>query len=88
MWDPDRSTQPEELVYDKEEWRGMMEERMNRKDVDFSSVAEHARRERAYWAKASIEEKLETITYLRECFYGPEATTGRLQRFFSFVKRP
>jgi hypothetical protein len=25
-------------------------------------------------------EKFETITYLRECFYGKNATTGRIQR--------
>ncbi|MCL2806281.1 MAG: hypothetical protein FWD26_10115 [Treponema sp.] len=28
------------------------------------------------------KEKFETITYLRECFYGNEATTGRVQRFY------
>ena len=39
-----------------------------------------------YWAKATIEEKLETITYLRECFYGEEATTGRLQRIYTMLK--
>ena len=33
-----------------------------------------------YWGQATVKEKLQTITYLRECFYGPEATTGRLQR--------
>ena len=33
-----------------------------------------------YWRQATVKEKLQTITYLRECFYGPEATTGRLQR--------
>jgi len=26
------------------------------------------------------KEKFETITYLRECFYGKNATTGRIQR--------
>jgi hypothetical protein len=40
-----------------------------------------------YWAAAPAQEKLEMITYLRECFYGPEATTGRLQRFFEFVDK-
>jgi hypothetical protein len=64
-----------------------MESRMNRKDVSFSTVKEHAKEEREYWSKASVEEKLKTITYLRECFYGPEATTGRLQRFYKFFKR-
>ena len=27
-------------------------------------------------------EKFETITYLRECFYGKNATTGRIQRIY------
>ena len=40
-----------------------------------------------YWAAAPVQEKLEMITYLRECFYGTEATTGRLQRFFEFVEQ-
>ncbi len=40
-----------------------------------------------YWAAASIKEKLQTITYLRECFYGPEATTGRLQGFYQILKQ-
>jgi len=64
-----------------------MENRMNRRDVSFSTFKEHADEEREYWSKASVEEKLKTITYLRECFYGPAATTGRLQRFYKFFKR-
>ena len=43
--------------------------------------------DQTYWANASIEEKLQTITYLRECFYGEEATTGRLQRVYTIFKR-
>jgi hypothetical protein len=39
-----------------------------------------------YWAKASVEEKIQTVTFLRECFYGEEATTGRLQRFYKILK--
>ncbi len=64
-----------------------MEKRMDRRDVSFSTFEEHEIEEREYWANASVEEKLKTITYLRECFYGPEATTGRLQRFYNFFKR-
>jgi len=64
-----------------------MEKRMNRMDVSFSTFKEHEKEEREAWSKASVEEKLKTITYLRECFYGPEATTGRLQRFYKFFKR-
>lgn len=40
-----------------------------------------------YWSVAPVKEKLEMITYLRECFYGSEATTGRLQRFFEFIEQ-
>ena len=40
-----------------------------------------------YWNNASIEEKLQTITFLRECFYGKEATTGRLQRVYTVSKQ-
>lgn len=63
------------------------ENRMNRKDVSFSTIEEHEKEEREYWAKAPLEEKFRTITYLRECFYGPEATTGRLQRVYRFIKQ-
>ena len=38
-----------------------------------------------YWNHATVKEKLQTITYLRECFYGSEATTGRLQRFHTKI---
>jgi len=64
-----------------------MENRMDRTDVSFSTQKEHEGKNREYWSKASIKEKLQTITYLRECFYGPEATTGRLQRLYTFFKR-
>jgi hypothetical protein len=64
-----------------------MEKRMNRMDVSFSTFEEHEKEEREFWSNAPVEEKLKTITYLRECFYGPEATTGRLQRFYKFFKR-
>ncbi|MDQ1349960.1 MAG: hypothetical protein QG657_261 [Acidobacteriota bacterium] len=64
-----------------------MENRMNRRDVSFSTFKQHKLEEREYWSKASVEEKMKTITYLRECFYGPEATTGRLQRLYKFIKQ-
>jgi len=40
-----------------------------------------------YWSHAPIEEKLQTITFLRECFYGEEATTGRFQRVHTMFKQ-
>ncbi|TVR65364.1 MAG: hypothetical protein EA426_00040, partial [Spirochaetaceae bacterium] len=61
-----------------------MAERMNRKHVVIATAQEHDKADREYWAQASFEEKLRTITYLRECFYGPESTTGRLQRVYRF----
>jgi hypothetical protein len=61
--------------------------KMNRNEISFKSKEAHQADEREYWKKASIEEKVGMITYLRECFYGPEATTGRLQRFFEFSKQ-
>jgi len=36
-----------------------------------------------YWANASVDEKIETITFLMGCFYGKEATTGRLPNILS-----
>ena len=39
-----------------------------------------------YWANASVEEKVEAITFLRECFYGKEATTGRIQKICTVLK--
>ena len=32
------------------------------------------------------QDRFALITYLRESFYGPEATTGRLQRIFEVTK--
>jgi hypothetical protein len=64
-----------------------MERRIDKKNISFGTIEEHNKKEKEYWSKASNEEKFSTITYLRECFYGPEATTGRLQRFYSFLKR-
>jgi hypothetical protein len=59
----------------------------NKKDASFGTIKDHEKQDKEYWAKATNEEKFATITYLRECFYGPEATTGRLQRLYTFSKR-
>jgi hypothetical protein len=64
-----------------------MEERMNRKDVSFGTTEVHKKEDKKFLAKTTNEDKFSTITYLRECFYGPEATTGRLQRLYTFSKR-
>jgi hypothetical protein len=61
--------------------------KMDRTRVSYGPAEKHDKEDRTYWQNASYEEKLMTITYLRECFYGPKATTGRLQRFYKILKR-
>ena len=64
----------------------MPADKIDRTQVIIAKNTELDKRDAEYWAKAPIEEKLQTITYLRECFYGEEATTGRLQRFYKVLK--
>jgi hypothetical protein len=64
-----------------------MNEKMDRKRIIIGNAKELEKNDREYWAMANAEEKLITITYLRECFYGKEATTGRLPRFYKIIKR-
>jgi hypothetical protein len=61
--------------------------KIDRTDVAFTDLKTIQEEDDKYWSLAPIEEKLEMITYLRECFYGSEATTGRLQRFFEFTEQ-
>jgi len=63
-----------------------MEKRMDRTKIVITTHENSDKMDDFYWANASIEEKLETVTFLRECFYGKEATTGRLQRFCKILK--
>jgi hypothetical protein len=64
-----------------------MDRRINRSQIIVGNISTLEKDEKKYWAKADVKEKLQTITYLRECFYGHEATTGRLQRFYQVFKR-
>jgi hypothetical protein len=64
-----------------------MEKRINKMDISFGTKKDHEKEDKAYWSKASNEEKFATITYLRECFYGPEATAGKLPKCYMFSKR-
>jgi hypothetical protein len=64
-----------------------MEDRINRMQVTVGTSSELEKEDKKYWAEADIAEKLATITYLRECFYGEEATTGRLQRLYKVFKQ-
>ena len=64
----------------------MFTEKMNRKHVVYSNQKSLDKSDNEYWKNATTKEKLQTITYLRECFYGEEATTGRLQRVYTMSK--
>jgi len=64
----------------------MLSERMDRSQVFYGDQKKFDKEDREYWENASTREKFQTITYLRECFYGKEATTGRLQRIYTVFK--
>ncbi len=64
-----------------------MEMKLDKSRISFEAPDTHKVTDIEYWKEVSYKEKLATITYLRECFYGPEATTGRLQGFYKFLKR-
>ncbi len=61
--------------------------KLDRSRMVLNTAEELDKDDERYWAAASIKEKLQTMTYLRECFYGPEATTGRLQRFYQILEQ-
>jgi hypothetical protein len=64
----------------------MFSDRIDKSQVIYSKKELLNENDSKYWEKASTKEKLQTITYLRECFYGKTATTGRLQRLYSLSK--
>jgi len=64
----------------------MLSEKMDRSQVVIASRDVLDKKDAEYWSRAPIEEKLQTITFLRECFYGEEATTGRVQRVHKVLK--
>ncbi len=61
--------------------------KMDRTRISFGTAEKHDKEDIEYWQNATYEEKLMTITYLRECFYGPKATSGRLPRLYKVLKR-
>ena len=63
-----------------------MHEKMDKYSIVIAKREELDKKDDEYWRSAPIEEKLQTITYLRECFYGEEATTGRIQRVCTMLK--
>jgi hypothetical protein len=63
-----------------------MEKRMDRTKIVIATHEDIDIMDDFYWTNAPVEEKVETVTFLRECFYGEEATTGRLQRFCTILE--
>ena len=59
---------------------------MDRTQIVITKKDEMNARDIEYWNRATVEEKIQTITYLRECFYGKEATSGRLHRIHKMLK--
>ena len=64
----------------------MLPGKMDRTQIVIAKKEEHDSHDMEYWSRAPIEEKLQTITYLRECFYGEEATSGRISRVHRMLK--
>ena len=64
----------------------MFSERIDKSQIVYSKKELLNMDDSKYWKNASTKEKLQTITYLRECFYGKTATTGRLQRIYTMSK--
>jgi hypothetical protein len=64
----------------------MFSERIDKSKVTYSKKELLNTDDNEYWKNASWEEKLQEITYLRECFYGKTATTGRIQKSVQYLK--
>ena len=64
----------------------MLSSKMNRKQIAIAKREEFDNSDDDYWRRATVEEKLQIITFLRECFYGKEATSGRLHRVHTMLK--
>ena len=61
-------------------------ERIDRSIVFYGNQKTFDEKDMDYWQNASVEEKIQTITYLRECFYGKDATTGRINNNYTLFK--
>jgi len=60
--------------------------KMDKKVWGFETFEAAEKTERKALKKMTYQEKARTITFLRECFYGKRATTGRVQRIFEVSK--
>jgi len=69
-----------------EEGKINLPKKMDRSIVSYGNQKIFDKEDIAYWQNASVDEKLETITYLRECFYGEEATIGKMKKTYTVFK--
>ena len=53
-----------------------------------NSFEEAEQQTRAHWHNATPADRLNALESLREPFYGPDQTSGRLQRFLELVPLP
>ena len=60
---------------------------MDRSSITILSLKQASEKESSELDAMTPSERFQTITYLRECFYGAEATTGRLQRVYRVLKQ-
>lgn len=63
-----------------------MESRMDRSQIFGGSFEAADQQDRLDSAEMEPGEKFRLITYLRECFFGDEATTGRLPRIYRLTQ--
>lgn len=60
--------------------------RVNRSHISSSSFEKNELQAIDEMRNSTPQERFALITYLRESFYGPEASSGRLQRVFEVAK--
>ncbi|MBN1619307.1 hypothetical protein JW890_01150 [candidate division WOR-3 bacterium] len=65
----------------------MMELKLDKNQISFENRKEHDEFDIEYWSKASYDEKARTITFLSESLFRDEKSSGRLQRFYTFIKQ-
>ena len=59
-----------DLVISMPHNKNMLAGKIDRTQIILAKKNELDNMDAEYWAAATVKEKLQTITYLRECFYG------------------
>ncbi len=61
--------------------------KLDKRHWAFGTFKEAEKAEIEELSKLSYQDRSRTITYLRECFYGQIATSGRVQRVYQVSKQ-